>query len=133
MPLSEDEQRLLSQMEEQLLSDDPRFASAMRGSTGTRQTGLKLAVGIGGTVMGLGLLLLAVSQHQYWLGVIAFLVMVGAVVYAFAGPLRGQRNLSVVDPSGATRPARKAERSSRGGFVNRMEERWQSRRDRGDF
>ncbi|HEX5512135.1 MAG TPA: DUF3040 domain-containing protein, partial [Actinomycetales bacterium] len=27
MPLSEHEQRLLSQMEQQLLADDPRFAS----------------------------------------------------------------------------------------------------------
>lgn len=134
MPLSEHEQRLLSQMEEQLLSDDPRFANTMRGSAKGRQTGLKLAIGIGGTVMGLGLLLLAVSQQQYWLGVIAFLVMVAAVVYAFTGPGRNQRKFGIVDETGDIRSARtKPRRAKTGGFVARMEERWQARRDRGDF
>ena len=43
MPLSEEEQRLLEQMEEALAAEDPKFVSALRGSS-TRSRHKRLAI-----------------------------------------------------------------------------------------
>lgn len=135
MPLSEHEQRLLSQMEQQLSSDDPRFASTMRGSDSDRNLGLRIAVGVGGTVLGLGLLLLAVSQSQVLLGVLAFLVMLVAAFYAFAGVPRFGKKLGVVDGNTIRAPrSSKARKPRQGaGVIDRLEDRWNRRRESGDF
>ena len=86
MPLSEYEQRVLEQMERQLTSDDPRLANTLQ-SRGGRPRGIGRWVLVGvGFVGGLLLLVAGAAMSQLWLGVIGFLLMFGAVAYAFAGP-----------------------------------------------
>lgn len=133
MPLSEREQRLLSQMEEQLLSDDPRFASTMRGSGSRGGMGKRLAIGGGGIVLGVALLLASVSTQQVLLGVLAFAIMVAGAAYAIGkgGTARGPVG---VDAQGRRQaPPKRNKPKPTSSLVQRMEMRWQERRGRGDI
>ncbi len=133
MPLSDHEQKLLAQMEQQLLSEDPRFASAMRGKQARNRARRRLTIGGAGVVVGLLLLVLAIPSSLIWLGVAGFLLMLGGGVYAMSAPRRGGPT-GVVGADGSTAPrapraggtARPA-RSS--GFMQRLEQRWEQRRD----
>lgn len=134
MPLSEHEQRLLSQMEQQLLADDPKFASAMRGSVRGR-TGSRVLLGSVGVVVGLVGLLLAVSLDvpataSIVIGVTAFLVMLAGAGYAMSSPKKRQGPAGVVGTDGRPQPRPSAPRASkRSAFMERLEQRWQRRRD----
>jgi hypothetical protein len=129
MPLSEYEQRVLEQMERQLTSDDPRLANTLQSRGGRRGVGRWVLVGLG-FLGGLLLLVAGAAMSQLWLGVIGFLLMFGAVAFAFAGPQQsGPAGVVRNDGSVAqrNRPGKKPT-SSRGGFMTRLEERWDRRR-----
>lgn len=134
MPLSEHEQRLLSQMEQQLLSEDPKFASAMRGSARGRGAGRRVLVGSLGVILGMVLLVLAValvpSGLNVVLGVAAFLMMLAGAGYAMSSPKKKGGPVGVVGADGRA-PARPgpAQGSRRTAFMERLEQRWQRRRD----
>ncbi|MEE1649228.1 DUF3040 domain-containing protein [Brachybacterium sp. J144] len=127
MPLSEHEQKMLDEMERQLFADDPRLARAFAPSRGPRRSGRRILIGLAGVVLGLGVLVLAVSLNLIWLGVIAFLGMLGGALFAITGPR------SSVDPGGAvpgdgdggSRPT--APRGGGDDFLRKMEERWERR------
>lgn len=125
MPLSEYEQRVLEQMERQLTSDDPRLANTL---TARGRTPVKRYVLAGtGAVVGLLLLVAGAALSLAWLGVIGFVIMFAAVAFAFASP-RTSGPTGVVRPDGRVSPARKKRQA---GFMSRLEERWQHRRDQG--
>ncbi len=131
MPLSEYEQRVLEQMERQLTSDDPRLASTLQ-SRGRRGVGRWLVVGVG-FIGGLLLLVAGAAMSYLWLGVIGFLLMFGAVAYAFAAP-QSSGPAGVVRPDGSVAPrarrsGQKPAPGQRRGFMSRLEERWDRRRD----
>ena len=78
MPLSEEELRLLEQMERALAAEDPRFVSALEGRNLVRAARLRMTLAItaflgGGTAMGVGM-----WQRMTWLGIVGFVVMVAA-------------------------------------------------------
>lgn len=78
MPLSEDEQRILRQIEEQL-QRDPGFARELRPSASVSRRSLVLAV-IGGVIaVAVCVLLLSVSPY---LSFVAFIGAIAAVVFA---------------------------------------------------
>jgi hypothetical protein len=131
MPLSEYEQRVLEQMERQLTSDDPRLANTLT-SRGHRQVSRYVLAG-GGAVVGLLLLVFGAVASRAWLGVLGFIVMFAAVAFAFARP-RPVGPTGVVGPSGAVGTSgqtTRAKKSRSAGFMTRLEERWQKRRDAG--
>lgn len=78
MPLSEEEQRILRQIEEQLQSDQ-RFANAVSPSGLYRHSARTLRWAIAGLVVGLGLLVVALQVH-FLLAFVAFLAMLGCVL-----------------------------------------------------
>ncbi len=129
MPLSEHEQKLLSQMEQQLLAEDPRFASAMRGSHGVSRGGKRLAIAAAGLVIGLVCIVFAVAQHLPILAVPGFLLMLAGVYYGISrpklpaapGPSSGASSPSNGRP---TRPG-----AGRDSLIDRLEQRWDRRRD----
>ena len=82
MPLSEHEQKMLDEMERQLFADDPRLAKAFAPKAPPRRNGRRIIIGLGAVVVGLGVLVLAVSLPAVWLGVIAFIGMLAGAVYA---------------------------------------------------
>lgn len=131
MPLSEYEQRVLEQMERQLTSDDPRLANTLQSRGGRRGIGRWLLVGLG-FVGGLLLLVAGAAMSQLWLGVIGFLLMFGAVAYAFAGPQQsGPTGVVRNDGSVAPRARGGKKPGSHAGFMSRLEERWDRRRHEG--
>jgi hypothetical protein len=127
MPLSEYEQRVLEQMEQQLSSDDPKLASAMHGKAPSPITRW-LLVGAG-VLSGLGLLVVGAATGRAWLGIIGFVLMFGAVLWGFSSP-RSSGPRGVVAPDGSIGKRPSASRPARGGgFFSRFEERWEKRRD----
>jgi hypothetical protein len=126
VPLSEHEQRLLAQMEQQLLAEDPKFASAMNGRRSVARR--RMLLGGAAVVVGLLLLVFAVAQPIIPLGVVAFLVMLGGAVYALSAPKARTGPTGIVDPSGRTRPLR-GRPARTGTFMQRLEARWDRRRD----
>lgn len=127
MPLSEHEQKMLAEMEQALAAEDPKFASQMKGSPFSGPRGRRLVVGVLGVLAGLGVILGAVNASLTWLGVVGFALMVAAAAYALSSP-RGPK-LQVVDGGAAPRsgPAKGARPRRSGGFMDRMDERWDRR------
>jgi hypothetical protein len=129
MPLSEYEQRVLEQMERQLSSDDPKLVNTFHG----RSSGLRRWLLTGaGALVGLALLVVGAATSTTVVGVLGFVVMFAAVVFAFSPPRR-RGQLGVVGREGTVRPApnqakgRTAPGSA--GLLARLEARWERRRD----
>lgn len=121
MPLSEEELRLLEQMERALSEEDPKFASTLRG-TALRRAQRRHAIVAGVALAGGVALLMTGAITEVWvLGVLAFLIM---LVSASTG-LSAMRGRPV-----AMRSVRSS-RAGHGSLLDRAERRWRRRRDRG--
>lgn len=122
MPLSDHEQKMLEQLEQALASEDPKFASQMRGSAGGVRKG-RWAVGAIGALVGLGLVLVGINTTM-WVGAAGFVLMVLAAGYALSP---GRPGLRAVQQDGSTGP-RKTQRNRRNSsFMDRLDERWDRR------
>ncbi|MFJ8232083.1 DUF3040 domain-containing protein [Streptomyces sp. NPDC094448] len=133
MPLSEHEQRMLEQMERALYAEDPKFATALEGSGLRTYTRRRVYQAIAGFLVGIALLMAGVAQQTIWISVVGFLVMLGCAALAVTGwrkaPKPGEKPPLGETPGGAgarRRPRRTGQRKS---VMNRIEERWQRRRD----
>ena len=127
MPLSEQEQRLLDEMERHLLHNDADIVSAPSGDRTLSYRNLVygavlLLVGIGALVAGVALGSQLGAVVSIVIGVIGFAAMLGGVILA-ATPVRrtGQ-------PRAAATPNSKSPQSS-GSFMDRMNDRWDRRQD----
>ncbi|CAN5473476.1 DUF3040 domain-containing protein [soil metagenome] len=134
MPLSEHEQRVLEQMEHALYAEDPRFASNLKKSTPQGPSRRRALLGVVLAVIGLGLVLLGVYLSEIWIGGIGFGTMVLGGVWAFSPSKTGGANptLSVVGGNGPAKSAgakKKPKSRGTGSFMQRMEQRWDRRRD----
>lgn len=125
MPLSDHEQQMLEEMERQLFADDPRLARTFDHAVRPRRDRRRILLGVVGIVVGLGLLVLAVSLPAIWLGVLAFLVMVAGGVWAATAPMTRR---SSSQEAGQTGPGASAAPGT-SAFMRRMEERWERRGD----
>ena len=125
MPLSDEEQRLLHQLEQSLAAEDPDFASTLRGSKFMAHN-RRMAVGaVLGFIAGLVLLFAGAVSAMTWLGVLGFVAMLSMSYLFLNAYTRGIGNHEVECSSSPNKPA--------GKFVDRMEERWQRRRDGDDL
>ena len=142
MPLSEEELRLLEQMERALLQEDPKFASTLRG-TSLRRAARRRAIVAGVVfVAGIALLMTGVITQLPIVGIAGFVVMLGSATVGVAA-LRGKptslmphlpshhpsHGLTVIDGGRRSRRPRASHGGSHGTFMQRMERRWQRRRD----
>ncbi len=149
MPLSEHEQKVLEQMEQALYAEDPRFAHQMVGQTRARAQRRRAALGILLALGGLGLIVLGVLISQIWVGGLGFGAMVLGGAWTFTPP-RAKPALSTVDaegnltlrtghPSmgqggkgaGQAKAGRTKKGRSSGSFMQRMEQRWDHRKEQG--
>jgi hypothetical protein len=120
MPLSEQEQRLLDEMERHLMRNDADVVSAPRD--GRTLSYRNIVYGTILVLLGLGGLIIGVSTDLVVVGVIAFIVMLGGVVLAVT-PTPGPGRLPL-DPE---KPA--TQRSGSSSFMDRMNDRWDRRQD----
>lgn len=126
MPLSEYEQRVLAQMEQQLSSDDPKLAQTFAGPSRGRRTG-RVVLGVAVVVAGLGALIGGVALHMSWLGVVGFAVMFGGVMVALS---RGKAPEGEQGTGSGSTPGKPTGTKPPSSFMTRMEERWDRRRRR---
>ena len=132
MPLSDEEARLLHQLEQSLAAEDPDFASTLRGSkfmAHNRRVAVLAALGF---VAGLVVMFTGAVSKMTWLGVVGFLAMVGTAFLFSQAWRRGIGGRDGETPVPSAGPGRQRQKSS-GSFVDRMEERWQRRRDGDDI
>src|SRR5687767_6335954 len=112
VPLSEEELRLLEQMERALVEEDPKFASTLRGTT-LRQSARRKAILAGAIfVGGVAVLMTGVIAEQPVVGILGFLVMLVSATVGLT-VLRGQRG--VASPEGQQPQA--GVPTQRGGFT----------------
>lgn len=81
MPLSEHEQRQLQQLEQTLSAEDPKFASQMQRADVKVSARGRIAIGVVGAPVGLGLVLVGVNTTTS-IGVAGFALMVASVAVA---------------------------------------------------
>ena len=127
MPLSEHEQRLFEQIERSL-SEDPKFASAVRQSDPKFHARRRLILAGVGIVAGLALLVYGTINNPI-LGVLGFVVMLAAAAFG----MMSQRRAASAGAKGQLRSVggSASRRTRRGmGIVDRLEARW---RDRSDY
>jgi hypothetical protein len=149
VPLSEEELRLLEQMERALAAEDPKFVSALQGRTLRRLARIRtFAAGVV-FVAGVALLMAGAMANLVWLGVAGFLVMLGSATVGLA-TWRGHRvveergsapeqhpfdveehphRFDVIQGGRASKPRRPRKPQRHGTFMQRLEQRWQQRRD----
>ena len=141
MPLSDEELRLLEQMERALVEEDPKLASTLRG-TSLRRSARRRAI-VAGLIFAIGIAVLMTGAiTQLWpVGLVGFVIMLGSATVAL-GSIRGQQasaepqatdhssGFTVIEGGRAGRPRRTRNRTtSSHSFMERMEERWRRRRD----
>ena len=146
MPLSEEELRLLEQMERALVAEDPKLASTMRGTTLRRHARRRAFIAGGAFLVGVIVLMTGAIMQKTFVGIAGFVVMLGSAYVALVS-WRGQagaaddRHLS--DPHApftVIEGGRSRKRSARAkagrpqqSFMERCEERWRRRREQGGF
>lgn len=145
MPLSEEELRLLEQMERALVEEDPKLASTLRG-TAFRRSARRRAIFAGaGFVVGVVVLMTGAVARITPVGIVGFVIMLVCATVALAA-IRGQRG-HAVDPRTAAHPShgfavidggrsgrsRRRDRAPKHSFMERVEERWRRRRETGGW
>lgn len=120
MPLSEQEQRLLEEMERNLYQNDADFVAAVGPRKGKPNYTI-VALGILLVLAGIATLVTGVIIQLYVVGILGFIVMFAGVLVALSPPKRSESDF-VAPPrnrSGAPR------RSS--SFMDTLNERWDKR------
>lgn len=92
MPLSEDEQRILTQIEQQLYEDDPSLAEQVSSTTVFSHGFKHIRLAAVGFIAGLVVLLMTLST-SYILSFVGFLIMLASAWY-------GEKNLRRVGRAG---------------------------------
>lgn len=152
MPLSDEELRLLEQMERALSEEDPKFASTLRGTSLRRSARRRAMAACFVFAIGVVVLMTGAITQLWYVGVIGFLLMLGSATVGL-GAIRGRNAAAATPdprvtghPSGFTvveggrssrrdrgpragRPPRS--RTPSGGFMARVEQRWRRRREQG--
>jgi hypothetical protein len=133
VPLSENEQRMLEQMERALYAEDPKFASTLEGNGLRTFTRRRVYLAAAGFLVGVGLLMGGMIAKLTWVGVAGFLVMLVCAVLAVTGWRKAGRPLESppppLGPGGRGRLGRRHQPRTKGTVMDRIEERWQRRRD----
>lgn len=143
MPLSEEELRLLEQMERALVADDPKLASTMRGASVRRHARRRAYIAGGAFVVGVVVLMTGAVLSMTAVGIVGFVVMLASAYVALgswkgqAGPEPAARPGDADSPFTLIEGGRKGRRGGRGhghpvqhgSFMERMEERWRRRRE----
>ncbi|MBB1512624.1 MULTISPECIES: DUF3040 domain-containing protein [unclassified Tessaracoccus] len=131
MALSEQERKLLEQLEASLMAEDPKLADTLSGSSTIRIHRRRAAIAGVGFIAGVVVLLVGVQVHPA-VSVLGFLLMLGAALIGInswrrvgdEGAQPSRRGPSAPRPSPSTNPSQD--------FMDKLEERWR-RRQQGDL
>lgn len=129
MPLSEYEQRVLDQLEHDLGHD----ASLHRAMTRGPRTPARVIGAAVGVVIGLGVVVVGVMTQVALVGIAGFVVMAAVVLWALLGPRKSVVPSSEEAPAGPSGARKASPRASNKDFMQRMEERFDRRREQGEL
>jgi Protein of unknown function (DUF3040) len=143
VPLSEEELRLLEQMERALVAEDPKLASTLRGTTLRRNARRRSLVAAAVFLVGVTVLMTGAVMRLTIVGIVGFVVMLVSSYVALTS-WRGQTHgaeesrpapdghgsFEVIDGGKAKKrgPRGKTTRQQHS-LMDRFEERWRRRRD----
>ena len=119
MPLSEQEQRLLEEMERSLYQNDADFVATVNPRRG-KPNYTVLAAGVLVAVLGIATLVAGVIIQQPLVGVLGFAVMFVGVLLAVTPP---RSSTSAPSARSGSRPARSSS------FMDSLNDRWDKRQD----
>jgi hypothetical protein len=145
VPLSEEELRLLEQMERALVEEDPKLASTLRGTAFRRSARRRAIVAGACFVLGVVVLMTGAVARITPIGIAGFVIMLVSATIALTA-LRGQTQ-TAPDPRTAAHPShgftvidggrtgrlRRQRRSGGHSFMSRVEDRWRRRREDGGY
>ena len=130
MPLSEDEERILNEMEEQLQASDPRLVKEGSETTVYTQPLRSMKWAVAGFISGVALMVATLST-SYLLAFIGFLVMLcSALRLEHNARVVGRTGLRQVSDSGRVTSFRDALEGTTGKVRDRMRERFRRGDDR---
>jgi hypothetical protein len=124
MPLSEQEQRALDEMERSLYQNDADFVSAVSPRWGKPNYRM-MVIGVLVAVAGIIALLTGVIIQQPLVGVLGFVVMFGGVLIFVSPPRANASDAETTTPK--TSSGRPAKRGA--SFMDTINERWDRRQD----
>jgi hypothetical protein len=122
MPLSEQEQRLLEEMERGLYQNDADFVATVGQRRGKPNYTI-VVVGALLAVLGVATIIVGVVIQQTLVGGLGFIVMFAGVLLAIAPPRRSEPIASSTSSSSSRKP-RKAT-----SFMDGLNDRWDKRQD----
>lgn len=127
MPLSEHEQRLLEEMERSLYNNDADFVATV-SPRGGRPNYRRIALGALIALVGIVAIVTGIMIKQPLVGMVGFIVILGGALLALSSPRsRAQEPLDGLGSSRSSSASRKTRAG--GGFMDRMNERWDRRQD----
>lgn len=131
MPLSEQEQRLLDEMERNLYRNDADFVSTVGGRRG-KPSYRGIAIGVLVALLGVVGLVLGVILRVPLVGIIGFAVMLAGVMVAIS-PSNGSSKSVPRDARDIySAPSRPTGKPSSTGFMDKLNSRWERRQDDGN-
>ncbi|GAA4903706.1 spore wall synthesis complex protein [Tessaracoccus lubricantis] len=130
MALSEQEQRLLEQLEASLKAEDPKFADALSGTTQIKVHRRRAAIAGLVFIVGVVVLIVGVQVHPA-VSIAGFLLMLGGALVGISSWRRvADDNAQPSRPGSGPRTSPGAGSSQ--DFMDKLEERWR-RRQNGDL
>lgn len=123
MGLSDREQEVFAEIQSQLISEDPKFASKLQMNAEgplRRFSTRNIVLGVLTATLGIVVLLTGVTIDAIWLGIVGFVIM-GAGIY-----LATKRTTRPPSKSGGRGGNRQSQ--SKQGFMEGLESRWDERR-----
>jgi Protein of unknown function (DUF3040) len=133
MPLPEDEQRQLQEIERALYRDDPKFGRRMRATNPRVQYERKIKHALLGVVIGAGLLAAGAVTHRLYLEAVGMVIVLLSLVWVVASWRRYAAGSRPAGSRAGTKTAKGAKRrpgqTRRARMMQRMEERWRRRQE----
>jgi len=129
MPLPEDEQRQLQEIERALYDDDPKFARSMRVGDPRVRYERKLMHALLGVVIGVGLLSAGAVTHCAYLDAAGAAIVLLSLVWAVVSRRRCVAGVRPARSRTATDTKRRAGPTRRARMMQRMEQRWRRRQE----
>ena len=123
MALTEEEQRLLAELEQTLTAEDPRLATRLSQPRGQLR-GSKAIFGALGLMAGLVILVVGISVH-WAVSVVGFVAMLASVILLLSA---WAPDISSGDTPIASAPPQ-SPTSMTSDFMSRLETRWQNRQN----
>lgn len=132
MPLSEQEQRLLEEMERSLYNNDADFVATV-SSRGGRPNYRRIAIGVLIALLGVAAIVTGVVIKQPIVGMLGFVVVLTGALLAISSPrISGSHQFGEMPDSPGSPVSGKSSSAGKaraGGFMDRMNERWDRRQD----